>query len=291
MDLSNMKANVSASPRSAVQSSAPAADLVRGLQSRTIRERVEALDALDRKTLAAVLDRVLANLNHRSAVVRQAAADCLGRLEIAEAVPALLVLLQDASSDVRCSAAEALGSILDSTGKCPPEMLALLSDEDEFCRLIAVESIGMIGDRKVLDELWMRMDDTEPLVRRNLAAVIGELGRRSDRPRLRRLLKDEPAEMARVGILEGLYELGETAVFPQLLQLLESEDYLVQCFIANALGELPLSAEHATAAGDRLRALRKKSTSVAVKEAAAAGLQGLRQNARVPKSQEPRARS
>lgn len=280
-----MKTNASAPPRSSSKPATTAADLLRHLQSRTIRERVEALDTLDRKTLPPVLDRVLANLGHRSPVVRQAAADCLGRVEVSESVPALLALLQDASSDVRCSAAEALGSILDSSRKCPPELLALLADDDEFCRLIAVESIGMIGDRKVLDELWMRMDDTEPLVRRNIAAVIGELGRRSDRPRLRRLLKEELAEMARAGILEGLYELGETAVFPQLLQLLESEDYLVQCFIANALGELPLSTEHATAAGDRLRTLRKKSTSVAVKEAATAGLQGLRrQQARVPRS-------
>lgn len=286
-----MKANVSASPRSSVESSAPAAALVRGLQSRTIRERVKALDVLDRKTLPAVLDCVLANLNHRSAMVRQAAADCLGRLEIAEAVPALLALLQDASSDVRCSAVEALGSILDSTGKCPPELLAMLSDGDEFCRLIAVESIGMIGDRRVLDELWMRMDDTEPLVRRNLAAVIGELGRRPDRARLRRLLAEEPAEMARAGILEGLYELGETTIFPQLLLLLESEDYLVQCFMANALGELALTPEKAAAASDRLRTLRKKSTSVAVKEAAAAGLQGLRRQQRPLSHESTRARS
>jgi len=271
-----MKATASASPRPSSKPATPAADLLRGLQSRTVRERVEALDALDRKSLPLVLDRVLANLSHRSAVVRQAAADCLGRLEVAEAVPALLARLQDASSDVRCSVAEALGSILDSSGKCPPELVALLSDEDEFCRLISVESIGMIGDRKVLDELWMRMDDTEPLVRRNLAAVIGELGRRSDRPRLRRLLKEETAEVARAGILEGLYELGETTVFPQLLQLLESDDYLVQCFVANALGELALTPEEAVTATDRLRTLRKKSDSPAVKEAVNAGLQGLR---------------
>lgn len=286
-----MKTNVSAAPRSSSPSSTLAVDVLRGLQSRTIRERVEALDALDRKTLPVVLDRVLANLSHRSPMVRQAAADCLGRLEVSEAASALLALLQDPDSDVRCSAAEALGSILDSSGKCPPELLALLADEDKFCRLIAVESIGMIGDRKVLDELWMRMDDTEPLVRRNIAAVIGELGRRPDRARLRRLLKEEPAEMARAGILEGLYELGETAVFSQLLQLLDSEDYLVQCFIANALGELALTPEEATAAAERLRTLRKKSISVAVKEAANAGLQGLRQQARVPKSQEPGART
>lgn len=284
-----MKTSVSAPPRRSSKSTAPAA-LLHGLQARTIRERVEALDALDRKTLPLVLDRVVAGLSHRSAVVRQAAADCLGRLEVMESTPALLTLLQDASSDVRCSAAEALGSILDSSGQCPPELLALLSDEDEFCRLIAVESIGMIGDRKVLDELWMRMDDTEPLVRRNLAAVIGELGRRSDRSRLRRLLKQEPAEMARAGVLEGLYELGDTAVFPQLLGLLDSDDYLVQCFIANALGELTLSAEEATMAANRLRALRKKSTSVAVKEAAAAGLQSLRRQQR-PRSQELTAKS
>jgi HEAT repeat protein len=280
-----MKTNTSAPPRSSSPSATPAVAVLRGLQSRTVRERVEALDVLDRKTLPAVLDRVLANLRHRSPVVRQAAADCLGRLEAVEAVSALLTLLQDPDSDVRCSAAEALGSILDSSGKCPPELLALLADEDEFCRLIAVESIGMIGDRKVLDELWMRMDDPEPLVRRNIAAVIGELGRRSDRARLRRLLKEEPAEMARAGILEGLYELGETAVFPQLLESLESADYLVQCFIANALGELALTPEEATAATERLRTLRKQSDSPAVKEAVNAGLQGLRrQQARVPKS-------
>lgn len=266
----------------------PFADLLRHLQSRTVRERVEALDAIDRKSLPRVLDRILANLEHRSAVVRQAAADCLGRLEVTEAAHALLELLRDSSSEVRCSAAEALGSILDSSGKCPSELLELLSDEDEFCRLIAVEAIGMIGDRKVLDELWMRMDDTEPLVRRNLAAVIGELGRRSDRPRLRRLLQEEPTEIARAGILEGLYELGDTAVFPQLLQQLESGDYLVQCFVANALGELALTPQEATAATDRLRALRKKSDSPAVKEAAEAGLQGIRRQTRRKKQVRPR---
>ena len=271
-----MKATASASSRTSSKPATPAADWLRGLQSRTVRERVEALDALERKSLPLVLDRVLANLNHRSAVVRQAAADCLGKLEVAAAIDALLALLKDESSDVRCSAAESLGTLLDSSGKCPPALLELLSDADEFCRLIAVESIGMIGDRKVLDELWMKVDDPEPLVRRNVAAVIGELGRKSDRSRLRRLLKAEPTEMARAGVLEGLYELGETAVFPQLLQLIESDDYLVQCFVANALGELKLGAEEAQAASDRLRALRKKDRSPAVREALETGLKGVR---------------
>lgn len=271
-----MKRNLSTSASTSSETtSSPVEDIAHQLQSRLAKERVQALDALQRADLPAVLAPVLVCLRHRSAAVRASSADCLGRLEWAEAADALLPLLADDVAEVRCSAAESLGTLLDSTRKCPPALLDLLNDSDEFCRLIAVESMGLIGDRKVLDPLWMKIDDPEPLVRRNVAAVIGELGRKSDRPRLRRLLREEPSEVARAGILEGLYELGEPAVLTQLLQLLQSPDYVVQCFVANALAEIDLNAADAQAARSGLRAAMKQDVSPAAREAFEAGLKGI----------------
>ena len=82
--------------------------------------------------------------------------------------------------------------------------------------------------------------DGHPIVRRDAAAALGQLGNPAVAPALERLLAAEREEQAQVGLLEALYWLGQRSRLSPLLTLLESHDECVRHAVVNSLAAILL---------------------------------------------------
>jgi len=85
------------------------------------------------------------------------------------------------------------------------------------------------------------LSDKESFVRSYAAASIGELQGHADIQKIRRVLEKEKQELAKVGMLEALFRLGQSDHFRQSIDLLGSSDYHVRCSVSNSLDSMPLS--------------------------------------------------
>ena len=141
--------------------------------------------------------------------------------------------MTDRSPEVRMRAIEALGRL---TRGRHPALERALGDRDELVRVQAAESIDRGVDRRTVSALRNALDDGSPLVRGYAAAALGRVGSRLDRTRLRAQLRSETSDAARLGLLEGLWLLGDRTVLESVVRLLNSRDYRVRCATARALG-------------------------------------------------------
>jgi HEAT repeat protein len=180
-----------------------------------------------------------------------------------KALPMVEHLLKDKSEEVRRDAAECVGA-LRKGGKFPHKGLrTLLQDKSALVRAEAVDSIALIQDRGALPSIARLLSDKDPIVRAYAAGTIGQLGGSAYLNKIYSTLSKETDDLARVGMLEGLYLLGEDSVLPQLLGLLESADYHVRCSVANALEFLPLQASDTALAVAALAKASRKPLVIA----------------------------
>jgi HEAT repeat protein len=145
--------------------------------------------------------------------------------------------VRDRSPEVRMRAIEAWGRI---GGNCEVLIDALV-DRDELVRVAAAESLDAPGSRKAARALRKTLRDRSALVRSYAATALGRTGFQSDRVRLRHSLSRERSDGVRLGILEGLWLLGDRKAFDEALQLVNSSDYRVRCATAGALAGTFLS--------------------------------------------------
>lgn len=174
-------------------------------------------------------------LDHRKPNVRMAALDVLVSYDSRKGVLSLIRLLGDPSWKVRMHAAELSARLF--ARKVPKQFLRLLRDKHELVRVQAVESLAYIGDRNsdAVAAVRSNLSDRSPLVRSYAAATLGVIGKPSDRNLLAKRLPTEKSDKARLGILAGLYALGDDSAFSQLLKLLDSDDFEVRTGTAATL--------------------------------------------------------
>lgn len=222
---------------------------------RTVRDRIEALVRLASTNLPAFLSALPSVLKDRSPAVREQAVLLVTKHRLTEAALLVERLLKDRNELVRHNAAECVGILGDSDSP-HPGLRSLLSDRSALVRAQAAESLGLVGDEGALPRLTRLLGDKTPYVRSYAACAIGCLRGFAWLNKIRQILKNEKSELARVGMLEALFLLGERAVLAEFLVLLESSDYHVRCSAANALEVMPLNASEKQVA---LTALRKAS--------------------------------
>ena len=107
------------------------------------------------------------------------------------------------------------------------------------------------------------------------ASAIGVLGDRSARKVLQKALVKEHSARARVGLLVGLFLLGDKQQLPTLADLLENRSYRVRCAAANTLARLPLSASENRLVVQRLRERLELETTVAARSSLENAIEGL----------------
>lgn len=148
---------------------------------------------------------------------------------------------QAKNSEIRCWVAKALSVDAEKTDVC--EVLCFLSkDSDTLVRIEAIDSLSNSISYKAYQCLLSAASDSDELVRAYAAyglACVGQYVEHSDAQHfLLEMLEREKSTRTRVGIMEALYLLGDDKYLPELLQIFESDDYLVRCSVIQALCEI-----------------------------------------------------
>lgn len=177
------------------------------------------------------LEQRIKNKDYR---VREKVARFLGRRKSIKGACKLLVrLLSDKESLVRSAALISLRRI--GNKKYSFMVLPLLNDRDEVVRVDAVECVAWLGGKKALKYLINHLNDKSGLVRRYIGGSIGDLGDKTHIKYLETRLINERSGLAKVGLLEGLYLLGQKDRILELIRLLKSKNYRVRCATASTL--------------------------------------------------------
>jgi hypothetical protein len=127
------------------------------------------------------------------------------------------VSVSDPAWLVRCEAAEYLADYGTSLDKY--RIRLLLKDPSWLVRSSAVEAVQQVFGKKGEASLIPMLEDWHPIVRRDAALCLGEMGLKSSIPHLQRRLLSESTDQARNGICTGLILLGEREFLGPLLDL------------------------------------------------------------------------
>jgi HEAT repeats len=171
--------------------------------------------------------------------------------------------LKDRSEEVRLRAAEYIGDSDRASGERRPELESVLTDPSPLVRSEAIESLVLIGNKGALPHIANLLRDKDAIVRSYAAGGIADLGGDEYKSLLEDTLRKEESELAKVGVLSVIAELGDRTKLSNLLHLLDSRDYHVRCAVANTLEGMDLSLEERTQALAALKRARGKPIAVA----------------------------
>lgn len=178
-------------------------------------------------------DKIIPKISDKDPNLREEAAESLSFVKTKKSVRILEELLSDKNYNVRCAALNALSNLyaVDSL----PKIIKCLNDKDELVRINAVECLGRFKNKTAIKVLIGKINDKSELVRSSIGSALGKIGdRRAKLPIKQRILK-EKNELAKVGLFEGLYLLGDKSYLDKLIGLLASPDYHVRCSVAHIL--------------------------------------------------------
>jgi HEAT repeat protein len=197
-------------------------------------ERVEAIRALGESGSGYVAFILQNLLDDADTMTRWEALDALAEWDDLHGRLAARACTDDGFPSLRARAAVILGEI----GKRQdlPRLRRMLSDPDWTVRSDAAESLAKLGGIAAHPALKRAVaGDPHPVVRRDAAAALAWAEDRSMVPFLREALAVEQDPQARVGILEGLYAIGERDCLGRLLELLFIDHAHVPHAVVNVL--------------------------------------------------------
>jgi len=202
-------------------------------------------------------------LEHKDYRVREKFAKYLGENKGIKYGPELLVyLLDDKNTLVKSQALESL--MLVGNKKHLNKVLPLLDDDDEIVRICAIECIGELGKKKAGKLVVKHLDDPYDAARRSAGIIIGESGDKTLIEFLEKRLTKEKSDLAKVGLLEGLYLLGQEKRLKEILKLFDSPRYHVRCSLANSL-YLLVNGKNKKIIKESLRTALSKEKTVAAR--------------------------
>jgi len=213
------------------------------------------LEAQSLEKSAGLVDGVvlLHLLDDSSSEVRRQALDALWTAGVASSqlMPAARVAARAGLTDtdwcVRSTAAETLGEL--GTQGDIPRLCAALQDREWVVRASAAGSLGALGAdavratkralgvRAARRALEQALSDRNAHVRRYVAVALSRLGDPEVAPLLEERLGRERQNRARVGLLSGLYSLGQRERLDEVLALLNDPDMFVRASTADGLSE------------------------------------------------------
>jgi cyclophilin family peptidyl-prolyl cis-trans isomerase/HEAT repeat protein len=204
-------------------------------------EVVEALASVGATDSTDVMVELLA---HSWAPLRGAALRGLARLD-----PDLFLLLLsglqfDASWSVRAELATAMGYV-------DPDVAAfrltmMLADEDRRVIPAVLRSLVLVKAPNVVEVLLAQLSDTDVVVRKTAAVLIGELGTREAVGALIAAYQaetDNPSFLARAAIVDALARIGGAPAVETIRAALEDRDWVVRVRAAEQLATLDPSID------------------------------------------------
>ena len=178
-------------------------------------------------------------------VGREAVILALGR--IGAPAEQLVPLLKQAlvHQELRVAAATALGDLGPDSANAIPELMQLLTDRDKFVRWESVNALGKIGPdaATAVPTLLSMMSSSDYALRLRIATALGLIGDRRSIPILIRALTDNKethalAQQVRTNAVAALARIGDPAVVPHLIPLLDRPDLILRAFVEDALAGL-----------------------------------------------------
>ncbi len=160
-------------------------------------------------------------LNHDNAYIRYIFAQFLGESRYKKRAAAYLArLLKDRFTDVRSCALDSLRCV--GSEKYINDVIPFLDDKEAEVRISATEFLCDFGGEAEARVLLKYLNDKSPRVRAFVAGTIGEIGSGHEKA-LEARLKIENRDEAKVGILEGLYHMGQKERLAELCELLKAD--------------------------------------------------------------------
>ena len=214
-------------------------ELIVLLKDKHSRVCLEAASSLCNIQAKEAIPELIALLKDENYVVRFEAAYALGRLQAIEAIPELIALLKDENEEVgvRSAAAYALGDI--NAKEILPELIALLKYKNENSRY-AVSTLVRLQAKEVVPELITMLKDKHSGVRIFAVSSLRRLQAKEAIPELIALLKDEDFDVRRA-VVSTLGHLKATKeALPELMSMLKdkNEDFDVRRAVVSTLGHL-----------------------------------------------------
>ena len=207
----------------------------------TARDRAIAVRSLSADDPARLIRSLSRYLSDRSPQVRSTAVDKIRDEKLVGLEGEVLSLLLDKKSYVRYSAVECLGILHEDEGIQANWLYPLLADSDYMTRIEALESLAQIGDKSALPLISKLLKDDEPLVRAYAATAIEDLDGEEHAGAIRRAMKRETDDRAKVGLAGALFYFGDANQFSLLLTLLTSSVYTTRCAAANTIRSFDLT--------------------------------------------------
>jgi len=201
-------------------------------------------------------------LKSKNPLIREKFAESLGRRSDSEKVGRMLTyLLRDKAALVRSEAIKALMKI--NNDRYLSELVPLLDDKDEVVRVDAIECVALLGGKSASKYLIRLISDRSELVRAYAGTVLGEIGGKSYAKTMEKRLEQERGGLAKLGLLEGLFLLGQKERLSEILKLINSKRYHVRCSVANTLPSLVNKDNKKIIAESLINAFKREATVAA----------------------------
>jgi HEAT repeat protein len=198
----------------------------------------DAVSALGEISSEKAISELVQLVDHYDFCVRGSLAETLGSIRTEAAIDALIELSEDCIPDVGLSAIRSLIEI--DHEAAVPGLLSLIENEyyfdDPFVRSSAAEMLGEIGAKEAIPGLLKLVEYDDFYVRSSAAKALGKLGV----PGLTDFVEDDDSNHSFIygRTTDALIAINSEVAIPELLELIEDNDFSVRSSAAKTLGEL-----------------------------------------------------
>lgn len=180
----------------------------------------------------------IATLESGDSIAVRNAADVLGTFRHPRAIPALsaVVTRMDLDPEARMASVRALGTIGHPAAN--PALAAAMGDPSAVVRATAVRAWFQIRGQSLATPVVPLLADTDTVVRRESAAVVGQFRDAEGRAALEDLVLNDPDPAVRRNAAWALGEIGDSASYDVLTQAMDDPSPLVRGTARVARGQL-----------------------------------------------------
>jgi HEAT repeat protein len=182
-----------------------------------------------------MLKTYLATPNQRDLPVVKTLVVALGDLHPPAAIPILADVVRGYVG-ARSLAASAIGEIGGTEGG--QVLIEALADKSVNLELAALKSLGRIKYRKALPAVREFLTSPDPRLRRTAALTVGNLDDATAIPTLLEMAYNDSSPLVRPAAIEALGSIGDKALIPQLLPLVDDSNAYLRAALAHTLSAL-----------------------------------------------------
>lgn len=177
--------------------------------------------AIDPTLMTDARQLVSRSLQSSDALLRSQAVEALRNAPDAQATNQIIAALGDRDRGVRFGAAMMAGEL--GFKQARPKLTQLTNDPDASVDIAALFALHKLGDTSRSQEIGQAALSKDPVVRRNVALVLGMLGERSAIEKILRRLRVDDDPLVRQQALEAMWRLGDEDALKPLVALTASQ--------------------------------------------------------------------